>query len=149
MFTTFPHLGSFRSITKFVVGFAVITVMMLHIQRSLLQQNDVTSRKEKRKTRVLWGIFSGDFTGEKVYRNKLRLMFSMVPDRICSLDQYLTNTTEFDHCELIYTFVAGALKEGPTERLEDCDNMVLAEPPSGKYVTPDFGSEDITLLNIK
>lgn len=98
---------------------------------------------------MLWGFFSGDFKGEEIYRNNLRLMFSMVPDKICSLDRYLINTTELEQCELIYTFVAGGLKEGPTERLEECDNMILTTPVSDKSVSPDFGSKDITLLNIK
>lgn len=155
--TTFPHLHRCRRIAKIVASCTIIAVALhnLEAQRSWLDDAWVqtpTQELSHRKTRVLWGFFSGDFKGEEIYRNKLRLLFSMVPDKICSLDRFVTDHTGTlqDSCELIYTFVAGALKEGPTERLEGCDNMTLTAPASDEqHVSPDFGSADITLLNIK
>lgn len=120
-------------------------------QRSVLRRFDhgAAGAVPLRKARVLWGIFTGDFEGDEVYRDNLRLIFSMDPVRVCSLDKFIANANyERSHCELIYTFVAGALKEGPTERLDDCELLSVSQPLYEPF-TPDFGAKDMSLLNIK
>lgn len=155
-----PWATRAKRVAGIMFGYVLIIVVLYNLdttstafyrQRSVLRryEHSITGAVPVRRARVLWGIFSGDFEGDEVYRKNLRLILSMDPVRVCSLDKYIeAGNYESSTCELIYTFVAGALKEGPTERLAPCNRLTVSQPVYEPF-TPDFGYKDMTLLNIK
>jgi len=121
-----------------------------------------------RRLGILVGIFTADMPHASEYRSRHRKLFTLWNDpRVCSL-------AEFQHqmanpgavqckksCELIYTFVVGANPKGPTEWMEQEDeiddygmrppshSILVADAKGCNFTAADLLKKDVTRLNIR
>lgn len=116
-----------------------------HPQHIYNETNVILHRRAN--VQVLIGVLTMDSPHEVMARNKFRKLYTLEPQRICSLHEFRTNRS--DACELIYTFVMGSARdeEAPTELLNDTERLFLTNPPNS--TAEDIGYDDITHLNIK
>jgi hypothetical protein len=74
------------------------------------------------------------------YARVHRELFALHPN-VCSLQQF--QKTRSSACELLYTFVLGANKDGPTETVNDTVPVLASRFRKG------FTGDDVTHLNIR
>lgn len=119
------------------------------VTRQLSSRDSTYDRRQAQKpARFIMGIFTvvTDIKRRKLIRKSL----AMYKDRrICSMG---SNNGELppaiaDHCELIYTFVVGANRDGPTQVLGNFSGPLLTTPPQDFIFSQE--PNDITFLNIK
>jgi hypothetical protein len=111
--------------------------------------NPIDSR---RHSRVLVGIFSGDFIDDARYRYAFRELFQTHP-KVCSLVDFIADEkVQTGPCELIYTFVLGGNvdENAPTQIVSNSSTIPILAPKKPKSVhSNDFHEDDIIFLNIK
>lgn len=114
------------------------------------QQQHLLQLKEEKKTRVLVGIFTMDSESEQLPRQRYRELFSLEPDRVCTLSHFQQHQPQA--CELVYTFVMASAKEedAPTVLVSEVNRTFLVQPPQGEAaIGNDLANDDITHLNIR
>ncbi|CAJ1944208.1 unnamed protein product [Cylindrotheca closterium] len=102
--------------------------------------------------RMLFGIFTTNLKAiERERRDTLRSTYlsfynnSETPHRICSLQQLLRNEVKDEDCQIAYTFVVGANRNGPTSRVEANATESMVIPAS----TLKDAEDDVLYLDIK
>jgi len=146
-----PRGGTLRgtTTTTAAAGDAAVAVDARRASTTTDALSNNNNNQQPRKTRVLVGIFTQDVNPDRRYRKKFRELFEIDP-RVCSLAQFMNGTSVDPNipCELIYTFVAGSAKSGPTENVDDSERPLLDPRQHVRSITPDFNYDDITHLNI-
>ena len=105
------------------------------------------------------GIISADVPVDKTYRRRQRFLFKLWNDkRTCSLyefeeafDRHGKNSTLYENCELIWTFIIGANQDpnAPTELVQHNETFPILVPKPVESKASDINDPDTSLLNIR
>ena len=112
-----------------------------------------------RRAKVIMGIISADVPNDKSYRKRHRDLFTLWNDkRVCALhefedayDLHGTNSTLYQNCELIWTFIIGGNHDpnGPTELVSHSETNPILIPKPIESKAKDINDPDTSLLNIR
>jgi hypothetical protein len=103
------------------------------------------------RLRILFGIFTADFPGERRCRKHHKSLFKLWnAPRVCSIDDFKTRpVAERNECQLIYAFVLGANPDAPPHLLDESRPYEVQRPIKSTTKAKDINYPDTILLNIR